>query len=63
MTGSYEGREGFDKLQKALEKIEAERPEGVPIGRLYYLALPPSVYATVLAGLKANVDMQPKDSR
>ena len=61
-TGSYEGREGFEKLQSALQQLEQSVPGGISIGRLYYLALPPSVYATVLKGLKAYADMQPRDA-
>ena len=60
--GSYEGREGFEKLQSALQQVEESIPRTASVGRLYYLALPPSVYATVLKGLKAYVDMQPRDA-
>lgn len=41
--GSYDGPEGWQALAAVLNKREAERPY-CPAGRLYYLALPPSVY-------------------
>ena len=45
--GAYDEAEGFQKLQKALQEREQKHKED-PVGRLYYLALPPSVYPEVL---------------
>jgi glucose-6-phosphate 1-dehydrogenase len=41
-----------------LEAREGELSGAAAIGRMYYLALPPSVYAPVVKGLKEHADMQ-----
>lgn len=43
VAGSYDEAEGFQALTKSL-KAREEGHKSVPIGRLFYLALPPSVY-------------------
>lgn len=58
LAGSYTEAAGFQRLQEVLEKREGELSGGVAIGRMYYLALPPSVYAPVVQGLKEHADMQ-----
>jgi glucose-6-phosphate 1-dehydrogenase len=45
-------------LEAAMSKFEARRPS-CGAGRLYYLALPPSVYPMVCRGLKQHCDMIP----
>ncbi|GAB4821247.1 hypothetical protein N2152v2_008293 [Parachlorella kessleri] len=63
VAGSYDQPEGFQALNQALLDREAQHPRS-PVGRLYYLALPPSVYPEVTRGLKENCDTLPaiKDS-
>lgn len=46
ISGPYDAPEGFQKLNKALSDLEAE-DDGAPSGRMFYLALPPSVYPQV----------------
>ena len=41
-AGAYDEPSGFKKLNSVLEKHESESSD--PVGRLFYLALPPSVY-------------------
>ena len=53
VAGAYDGAAGWQALAAALAEREAEHP-GCPYGRLYYLALPPSVYPQVCAGLKVS---------
>ena len=43
ISGPYDTPEGFQKLNKALTAIE-HKDGGAPSGRMFYLALPPSVY-------------------
>ena len=43
ISGPYDAPEGFQKLNKALTEIE-HKDGGAPSGRMFYLALPPSVY-------------------
>lgn len=57
-AGSYVDAPGFQKLQQHLRDWEDKDYEDEPVGRLYYLALPPSAYASVVKGLKENVDME-----
>ncbi len=49
VAGTYDASEGFQALEKALREHESKSP-CCPIGRLYYLALPPSVYPEVAKG-------------
>ncbi len=46
VQGAYDKSEAFENLQNTLEERE-QKSEGGPVGRLYYLALPPSVYPQV----------------
>lgn len=46
IAGSYDKPDGFAKLNKAIE-------EKGSCNRIFYLALPPSVYETVTLNLKA----------
>ena len=55
ISGSYDDAEGYEKLEAAIKAHEAEQP-CCPAGRLYYLALPPSVYPQVCEGLKKYCD-------
>jgi glucose-6-phosphate 1-dehydrogenase len=50
--GAYDQPEGFIKLREALDKSENDLG-GIP-GRLFYLALPPTVFPDVAAQIKAN---------
>lgn len=52
-AGAYDDAEGFKKLNSVLKKNEAEN-SSAPAGRLFYLALPPSVYPQVCKGIKEN---------
>lgn len=56
-AGDYVGSEGWQALEGTLSGREAEH-RGCPCGRLYYLALPPSVYPQVCSGLKASEGRQ-----
>lgn len=44
--GAYDEADGFQKLNKKLEEYE-NKHSNLPVGRLFYLALPPSVYPQV----------------
>lgn len=46
VQGAYDKSEAFENLQSKLEERE-QKSDGGPVGRLYYLALPPSVYPQV----------------
>lgn len=46
VTGSYDKTEDFHKLNKAIEQKGS-------CNRLFYLALPPSVFETVTLNIKA----------
>ena len=43
VQGAYDTPEGFQGLQEAIKQREDEH-SGCPLGRIFYLALPPSVY-------------------
>ncbi|PSC70121.1 glucose-6-phosphate 1-cytoplasmic isoform [Micractinium conductrix] len=58
VAGAYDGPEGWKALAAALAAREARHP-ACPCGRLYYLALPPSVYPQVCSGLKTYCDALP----
>ncbi|GMH35965.1 hypothetical protein BSKO_03833 [Bryopsis sp. KO-2023] len=53
--GQYDGSAGYKGLQTALAERESKYCSS-PAGRLFYLALPPSVYPQVCTGLKRNCD-------
>lgn len=46
VSGSYDTGEGFEKLNKAISEYETSNKSG-SYRRLFYLALPPSVYPSV----------------
>jgi hypothetical protein len=56
--GSYTEAEGYQALEKSLREVEEGSPAGQALARLYYLALPPSAYSSVVAGLKLHCDLQ-----
>lgn len=58
--GEYDSTDGYISLEKLLEGIESDAPPQAPSGRLFYLALPPSVYPQVCRGLKACCTGGPK---
>jgi glucose-6-phosphate 1-dehydrogenase len=62
-AGSYTEAAGFQRLQEVLEEREAALGGGRAVGRMYYLALPPSVYAPVVKGLKEHADMRPSNPK
>ncbi|KAG8900902.1 Glucose-6-phosphate 1-dehydrogenase [Tulasnella sp. 403] len=53
VAGSYDKDEDFQALEKHLNEIEAKYP-GEERNRLFYFALPPSVFLDVARGLKHN---------
>ncbi|KNA06151.1 hypothetical protein SOVF_183760 [Spinacia oleracea] len=55
VSGSYDSEEGFQLLDKEISKYEYEqnRQEGIS-RRLFYLALPPSVYPSVCRMIKLH---------
>ena len=55
VSGSYDSPEGFQQLEEEISAHEAERPN-CSSGRLYYLALPPTVYPQACVGLKKYCD-------
>jgi len=55
VSGSYDKDEDFQKLEKCLEEIESKyESKGEICHRVFYLALPPSVFLSVAHGLKRN---------
>lgn len=60
IQGQYDTDEGYKELNKSIEDYESKHSENKQ-ERLFYLALPPSVFATVGKHLKNNVS--PKDGR
>jgi len=53
VAGQYDGDEGFQDLLKHIEELEKERSGG-KTNRMFYMALPPSVFTVVSKGLKKN---------
>ena len=51
IAGQYDQDEPFQKLDKHIAGIEKDRKEG---HRVFYMALPPSVFMTVSQHLKKN---------
>lgn len=51
VSGQYDEDESFVELRKHLEKLEKGRKE---TNRIFYMALPPSVFTTVSQHLKKN---------
>lgn len=55
VSGQYDQDESFQELEKALVAIEKEYPDqNSPKNRIFYMALPPSVFTVVAAHLKKN---------
>jgi glucose-6-phosphate 1-dehydrogenase len=53
VAGEYDKDEGFQGLEKRLQDIESKY-QSKETNRLFYLALPPSVFSQVAKGLKSN---------
>lgn len=51
ISGQYDQDESFVKLRKHIEELEHER-QGDETNRVFYMALPPSVFITVSQHLK-----------
>jgi len=51
VIGQYDQDEPFIRLRKHLEELEHGRPQN---NRIFYMALPPSVFTTVSQHLKRN---------
>ena len=51
--GQYDSAEGFKKFNEEMEKYEKDSGVDKP-ERLFYLALPPSVFVTVASHIKEN---------
>ncbi len=55
ISGAYDQDDGFQHLLKEMEKIESKRKDQKSgPHRLFYMALPPSVFTVVAKGLKKN---------
>lgn len=61
ISGAYDGDDGWARLAATLDARERSRPRA-PAGRLFYLALPPSVYPQVCAGIKRHCDRVASDA-
>ncbi|TFY74457.1 hypothetical protein EWM64_g9555 [Hericium alpestre] len=54
VSGGYEDDPSFENLEKVLRKVESETHKGRERHRLFYLALPPSVFLPVAANTKKH---------
>ena len=54
ISGPYDEDSGFQNLLKRIEELEKKRSGGVKRNRVFYMALPPSVFTVVAKGLKKN---------
>lgn len=54
VSGPYDKDEGYQELEKHLKEIESKRGSGEKANRIFYMALPPSVFTEVAAGLRKN---------
>ncbi|KAJ9110265.1 hypothetical protein QFC19_001668 [Naganishia cerealis] len=64
ISGAYDNDEGFQALTKAMEEIESKRQnQGSGPNRIFYMALPPSVFTVVATNLKKNCYKGAKDAR
>ncbi|KAK4705687.1 hypothetical protein P7C70_g511, partial [Phenoliferia sp. Uapishka_3] len=55
VSGQYDQDESFQKLEEELVKIESKyEDQNSPKNRVFYMALPPSVFTVVAAHLKKN---------
>ncbi len=59
LTADLDVPDSFAAIAKRIERVEAER--GVERGRLFYLALPPSVYAETIEGLSRSGALPRRD--
>uniref|UniRef100_A0A7I5EBQ1 Glucose-6-phosphate 1-dehydrogenase n=1 Tax=Haemonchus contortus TaxID=6289 RepID=A0A7I5EBQ1_HAECO len=53
MKGKYDEAKGFEKLASFIDEIQ-KKSNDQPVNRLYYLALPPTVFEDVTSELKAH---------
>lgn len=64
ISGAYDKDDGFQALTKAMEEIEGKREsKGNGPNRIFYMALPPSVFTVVATNLKKNCYKGAKDAR
>ncbi|GHJ85132.1 hypothetical protein NliqN6_1534 [Naganishia liquefaciens] len=64
IAGPYDKDEGFQALTKAMEEIEGKRDgKGQGPNRIFYMALPPSVFTVVATNLKKNCYEGAKNAR
>ncbi|SCZ88368.1 BZ3500_MvSof-1268-A1-R1_Chr10-2g02934 [Microbotryum saponariae] len=54
VSGQYDDDESFQGLEKELKRIESEYEDKGSKNRVFYMALPPSVFTTVAQHLKTN---------
>ena len=54
ISGPYDEDKGFEELLQQVEKLEKERG-GKERNRVFYMALPPSVFSVVAANLKKHL--------
>ncbi|KAL1413340.1 Glucose-6-phosphate 1-dehydrogenase [Vanrija albida] len=54
VSGPYDQDSGYQDLETHLREIEAKRAKGEKRNRIFYMALPPSVFTEAAAGLKKN---------
>jgi glucose-6-phosphate 1-dehydrogenase len=57
VQGSFDDPTTYEKLHAHLEELDAQR--GTRGNRLYYLAVPPAEFATIVSGLKATKLVHP----
>jgi glucose-6-phosphate 1-dehydrogenase len=54
VSGQYDKDEDYKKLNKAVEEVESLDKQHKEKNRVFYMALPPSVFVPVAKGLKNN---------
>lgn len=54
VSGQYDQDDGFEELEKHLQEIEGGYKDKGARNRIFYMALPPSVFTTVAAMLKKH---------
>jgi glucose-6-phosphate 1-dehydrogenase len=60
VAGEYADKATFDRLKEVLDELDAQR--GTAGNRLYYLATPPTTFATIAAAIgEHNLNRPPKD--
>ena len=61
VSGNYDDPATYDRLRSVLEELDGKR--GTSGGRLYYLAIPPTAFTTVIDGLRhAELNRPPTDA-